>query len=168
MDKKKVIAAAVVVVAVAVVIFIVTSSDDEAPIRVKNGSMTIETDGTWQEEAGNWSNETDKDHHNELWVRVDLTDGTKCKGNGHPVQVEYSAAGFKAIFNPAGNPARTKVAPKAGLDRETNQRLRHGSSGDGGYITGVRINGTLLSCNITQNNLSVINICSSGSVADCQ
>ena len=168
MDKKKVIAAAVVVVAVAIVIFIVTSSDDEAPIRVKNGSMTIDTDGTWQEEGGGWSNETGKDHHNELWVRVDLTDGNTCKGNGHPVHIEYSVAGFKAILNPAGNPVRTKVAPRAGLDLETNQRLRHGNSGDGGYITGVRINGTLLSCNITQNNLRVINICSSGSVADCQ
>jgi hypothetical protein len=161
-------AVAVVAVAVVVVVLIVTSSDDEAPIRVRNGSMTIDTDGTWQADGGAWSNETGKDHHNDLWVRVNLTNGTTCKGSGHPVHIEYSVNGFNAIFNVVGNPARTKVAPRNGLVFETNHRLRHGTQADGGYITGVRINGSLLTCDITQNNLDVINICSSASSADCQ
>jgi hypothetical protein len=145
-------------------------AEDEGPIIVKNGSMTIETDdpnAAWQDEGGVWSNETGKDHRRNLWVRVDLTDGTMCRatGPGHPVQIEYSIAGFQPIFNVVGNPARTKVSPKGQLDRETNQRLRHG---DGGHITGVRINGTLLTCNITRDNLKAINICSSPDTAVCQ
>jgi hypothetical protein len=170
MSKSAKIGAAVAVVAVAivVVVLIVTSSDDEAPIRVRNGSMTIDTDGTWQADGGAWSNETGKVNHNDFWVRVNLTNGTTCKGNGHPVQVEYSVAEFKAIFHTAGNPVRTKVEPRNGLVLETNHRLRHGTQADGGYITGVRINGNLLTCDITQNNLDVINICSSAKTGGCQ
>jgi hypothetical protein len=147
-------------------------AEDEGPIIVKNGSMTIDTDGTnaaWQDDGGAWSNETGKDHRGDLWVRVDLTDGTMCRPTnpGHPVQIEYSISGFRPIFNVVGNPARTKVSPKGQLDRETNQRLRHGS-GDGGYITGVRINGTPLSCDITRDNLKAINICSSPDTDACR
>ena len=167
--KTAIITTAVVVVAAAVIIWIVTSaSEDEAPIIVKNGSMTIDTDGTWQADGGVWSNETGKHNDNDLWVRVNLTNKTTCKGSGHPVHIEYSVNGFNAIFNVAGNPARTKVAPRNGLVLETNHRLRHGTQADGGYITGVRINGSLLTCDITQNNLDVINICSSAKTADCQ
>ena len=161
------VAAAVIVVAGAVIIFLlVTASEDEAPIIVKNGSMTIDTAGTWQEEGGAWSNETGKDHKGDLWVRVNLTDGTACRGSGRPVHVEYSVGGFKAIFTVAGNPARTKVSPRGQLNLDGTHRLRHGASG--GFITGVNINGVALTCNITQNNLDAINICSSADVGECQ
>lgn len=163
---RKILIATGVVVAAVVIWAIVTSSEDEAPIRVRNGSMTIETDGEWKDEGGAWSNETGKEHKGDLWVRVNLTDGTSCKGTGRPVHIEYSAGGFNAIFNVAGNPARTKVSPKGQLTRETDKRLSHGSSGE--FITGVRINGNTLTCNITQNNLDVIKICSSPDTADCQ
>lgn len=165
---RKIVVATAVVVAVVVVWWVVTGSEDEAPIRVRNGSMTIETDGEWMEDGGAWSNETGKkEHKGDLWVRVDRMDGTTiCKGTGRPVQIEYSAGGFNALFNVVGNPPRTKVSPKGQLTKETPKLLRHGSTG--GYITGVRINGTVLQCDITQNNLKVINICSSPDVSDCQ
>lgn len=143
-------------------------SQDEGPIIVGNGSMTIDTDGQWEDDGGAWKNVTGKDNKNELWVRVDLTDGTTCKGSGHPVHVEYSAGGFKATFNVAGNPPQTNVAPKGQLNRLTNQRLQHGSSGDGGYINLVRVNNTALNCSITQNNLKSVNICSSPDVSECK
>ena len=57
-------------------------AEDEGPIIVKNGSMTIDTDGAnaaWRDDGGAWSNETGKDHRGDLWVRVDLTDGTMCR-----------------------------------------------------------------------------------------
>jgi len=166
---KRLAAAAIVVVGAVIVWIIVTSSEDEAPIIVKNGSMTIEGGGAWQEDGGTWSYETGNDHQNNLWVRVDLTDGAPCKGTGHPVRVEYSVQGFQAIFTVAGGATpKTKVAPRAGLNRETPQRLRHGSQGDGGHITAVRIGANQLSCNITQNNLGAINICSSANVPACQ
>jgi hypothetical protein len=131
--------------------------------------MTIETEAAWQADGGDWSHETGKDHQNELWVRVNLNDGTgPCRISGHPVQVEYSEGGFKAIFNPAGNPVRTKVSPRGQIDLETAQRLRHGASGDGGYITGVRIPSAQLECKTTKDNLVDIAICSSASVAACQ
>jgi hypothetical protein len=162
------VAAAVIVVAGAVIIFLlVTASEDEAPIIVKNGSMTIEIeDGAWQEDGGAWSYESGKDHKGELWVRVDLTSGGPCKGTGHPVRVDYSEQGFQAIFNVVGNPARTKVSPKGQLTADGTQRLRHGASG--GYITGVHIGGSQLTCDITQTNLSAISICSSADVEKCQ
>ena len=167
MQKKAVYAAVgVAIVVVAIVIWITTVSEDEGPIIVKNGSMVIDTDGAWQEDGGAWSNETGKDHKGDLWVRVNLQGGTKCAGSGRPVHVEYSVGGFNAIFNVAGNPARTKVSPKGQLVADGAQRLRHGAAG--GYITGVRIGGTALSCGITQNNLEAINICSSRDVTDCQ
>jgi hypothetical protein len=169
MQKKVVITAVVVVVAGVIIWQIVTAAGDEAPIRVRNGSMTIDTeDGTWQDEGGAWSNETvKKEHKGDFWVRVTLTDGTDaCEGQGHPVHVEYSAGGFKAIFTVAGNPARTKVSPRGQLTKETDQRLSHGASG--GYITGVRINGSLLSCNITATNLDAVRICSSPEAKDCK
>src|SRR5262245_28559 len=78
------------------------ASDDEAPIIVKNGSTTIETfDGTWTDDQGaRWKNVTNKTHRNELWVRVDFTDGTtSCKASGHPVRIDYSQAGFQAIIH---------------------------------------------------------------------
>ena len=168
MQKKVVITAVVVVVAGLIIWQIVTSSGDEAPIRVRNGSMTIDTeDATWQDEGGAWSNETGKkEHKGDFWVRVDLTDGNSCKGTGRPVQIEYSAGGFKALFNVVGNPPRTKVSPKGQLTKESDTRLSHGATGE--YITGVRINGNTLTCDITQNNLKVINICSSADLKDCQ
>ena len=163
---KRIAAAAIVVVGAVIVWLIVTASEDEAPIIVKNGSMTIDTAGEWQDDGGAWSNETGKDHRGDLWVRVNLTDGTTCKGTGRPVHVEYSVGGFKAIFNVAGNPARTKVSPKGQLAADGTHRLRHGESG--GHITGVRITGAELTCNITANNLDAINICSSADVEQCQ
>ena len=163
---RKILIATGVVVAVIVVWWVVTGSEDEAPIRVRNGSMTIDTDGEWKDDGGAWSNETGGEHKGDLWVRVNLTDGTTCKGNGRPVQIEYSAGGFNAMFNVVGNPPRTKVSPKGQLTKVTDKRLSHGSSGE--YITGVKINGNTLTCNITQNNLDVINICSSADVTDCQ
>jgi len=168
MRKKIVVGAAVVAIVVAGVIIwkIIKGSEDEGPIIVKNGSMTIDTDGVWQDDGGAWSNETGKEHRNELWVRVNLTNGTTCPGSGHPVHVEYSEGGFKAIFNMAGNPVRTKVSPKGQLSLDGAQRLRHGASG--GYITAVRINGTELTCGITQTNLDSINICSSENDPRCR
>lgn len=156
-------------------------SQDEGPIIVQNGSMTIDTDPSaeWQADGGGWKNATGKDrnHKGTFWVRVDLRDGTTCKDSGHPVHVEYSAGGFKAIFTPAGNPPYTKVEPRGQdqLDLQTNQRLGHGSSADGGYITGVRINGSYIKvtgtndvCPITKDNLTSVSICSSATVAKCQ
>jgi len=151
----------------------IIKSQDEGPIIVQNGSMTIDTrDGEWQAAGGGWKNVTGKDFENkkELWVRVDLKDGT-CKGSGHPVQVEYSVGGFKAIFSIAGGKKPQTIASPRGrgkLERETGQRLRHGKSGDGGYIERVKISGTTFSCNITEDNLKAVNICSSPDVSECK
>ncbi len=163
--------AAVTLIVVAVVIWkIVKGSEDEGPIIVKNGSITIETDGEWREDGGSWSNEPGKGkgHRGDLWVRVNLTNDNPCRGSGRPVHIEYSAGGFQANFNVVGNPPRTKVSPKGQLNRESNQLLRHGSQNDGGYITGVKINGTTLTCPITQTNLEAIYICSSADASACQ
>jgi hypothetical protein len=146
----------------------IIKSQDEGPIIVQNGSMTIDTKGgEWQKTTGAWKNVTGKDNKGELWVRVDLTGGT-CKGSGHPVQVEYSVNGFKAIFDIAGNPPHTTAAPRGRrkLERVTKERLTHGSSG--GFINGVKIPGSTFNCTITKENLKAVNICSSPDVPECK
>ena len=47
---RKILIATGVVVAVVVVWWVVTGSEDEAPIRVRNGSMWIDTDGEWKDD----------------------------------------------------------------------------------------------------------------------
>jgi hypothetical protein len=149
--------------------------EDEGPIIVKNGSMTVDTDdpkAKWTEENGQdqWSNETGKEHHNDLWVLVVLNDNTKCGPlQGKPVQIDYSDASFNPQFKVVGNPPRTKVTPSSKFILETDQRLRHrkaNDDNDGEYITGVKVQGQTLQCDYTK--LKAIYICSSGDVADCK
>lgn len=149
------------------------SNDDEAPIIVRNGSMHIETtDGNWTQEGSDWSNETPagKVHDNDLWVAVVSTTGSKCTAPapGHPVIIRYSAPGVQAHFNPGGNPIRTKVKLTGQWNRDDDHRLSHGSAGDGGHISEVRVGGTLLACDLTASNLRAINICSSADVTACR
>jgi hypothetical protein len=149
-------------------------SQDEGPIIVQNGSMTVDTDkdAEWQDDGGGaggaWKNETGKDHGGDLWVWVYLNDGTTCSGHGTPVQINYSAGGFKAKFDVVGNPPRTKVSPKGQFELKTKQRLGHGADGDGGYINGVEIHQQPLTCNITSTNLTSIHICSTGDEQKCK
>jgi len=158
--------------AILAVQFIKGASEDEAPIIVKNGSTTIETfDGKWADDQGaRWRNDTLKTHGNELWVRVDFTDGTSsCKASGHPVMIDYSQPGFQAIFNFANG--RTNVSPKGGLTGVSNQLLQHGNHQDGGHITDVRVNGqSIPGCDSTKiaTVLDEVRICSSASQLACQ
>ena len=167
-----VLGATVGVAAIWAVQFIKGASEDEAPIIVKNGSTTIETfDGKWGDDQGaNWRNDTNKTHNNELWVRVDFTDGTSsCKAAGHPVRIDYSQAGFQATFNFANG--RTKVSPKGGLTGVNDQLLQHGNHTDGGHITDVRVNGQPIpGCDATkiQTVLDEVRICSSSNQLGCQ
>lgn len=149
------------------------SNDDEAPIIVRNGSMHIETtDGTWTAEGSDWSNGTpsNKVHRNDLWVAVVSTTGAKCiaPAPGHPVIIRYSDPAVQAHFNPGGNPVRTKVKLTGQWNRDDDHRLSHGTAGDGGHITEVRIGGTLLACDLTASSLSAINICSASTRAECK
>jgi len=163
-----------VVIVIVVLVFIVSTgcrrrfAEDEGPIIVKNGSMTVDTDAKWTDDTNQWSNETDKNHHGELYVRVDLTDGNKCTGSGHPVHIETNESSFTAKFNVVGNPSRTKVTPKNDFTQQSDQRLKHDDSGTATYITKVKINGSDLSCNITKDNLVAVSICSSPDVAACK
>jgi hypothetical protein len=142
-------------------------SQDEGPIIVQNGSMTVDTTegGKWQGGVGVWKNVTGKDHKGDLWVRIDLKGGTSCKGSasGHPVHVK-SSAGFNTTINVAAK--QTVVAPRGGFTREmSDTRLRHAGSG---HITSVDIKGKPITCNITEDNLVSVNICSSPDVDKCK
>lgn len=165
-----------VVVALAITAFACSKSkikaDDEGPIIVKNGSMTVDTTdntGKWSEDQGEWSQETTgKTHHGDLWVLVIYNDGTFCPAvgtpaqpapkQGTPVKIEYSESNFNPMFKLNGNRDKTRVS-KQDLAKESDQRLRHGQQGDGGYITHVKD----LDCDITKENLNQIKICSSES-----
>jgi hypothetical protein len=60
------------------------------------------------------------------------------------------------------------VSPRGQIDLESKQLLRHGTHGDGGYVTGVKIQGTDLACNITKETLVAVNICSSPDDSYCK
>ena len=174
-NQKVLIGAGIVVVAPsAVAAFWLLGADEEAPIIVKNGSMTVETasPAEWADSGGQWTHDSKKTHGGELWVKILVTNGPPCTGSGHPVHVDFSQAGFQANFNVAGNgsstaPYRTVVTPRGQLDKESPIRLRHGTAGTG-YITGVKIGSNDLNCGITQANLNYIAICSSPNVDECQ
>ena len=142
-------------------------AEDEGPIIVRNGSLTVDTSDTsakWTDD-GDWSHETtDKMHHGDLWVLVLLKDGSKCPASGQPeqgspVQIDYSEAGFKAMFKVVGNnPPRTKVSPKNDFRKASDQQIVHDGTG---HVTGIKINGHDLSCAGIDTQLDQIKICSS-------
>lgn len=158
------------------VFFKILSDDDEAPIIVRNGSMDLEIPsahaGEWQNNNnGAWSYETpaDKVHDNNFWVRVDLNNGSQCRGTGHVVNIDYSVTSFHAIFTPGGgltgSTVRSQITPKSQIDYVDAQHLRHGAKNDGGHIKDVTVDGQSVKngqadCGITQTNLVQVNICS--------
>jgi hypothetical protein len=139
-----------------------TRSSDEDSIRVKNGSMHIETtDGLWTPEGNDFSNETKgKVHQNNLWVVVTYNNGDPaCKaGPAHPVIIRYSDPGVQAHFNPGGNPARTKVK-LTGQWTHDDHHLNYGTAGRGS-IAEVQLPGSQFQCDITASKLKEILICS--------
>jgi hypothetical protein len=162
----KVALAVTAVIVVAVVVYQVVKTDEEPPIIVKNGSMIVDGEA-WSDETAHWRHASGgSQNDNELWVLIRLKNGTTCgPAQGRPVHVEYhepNGSTFIATINLAGSDPRMIVAPKGGFEKDsTNARLlRHATDKDGGYITGVRVNKTAVSCDITQDNLDYIRICS--------
>jgi hypothetical protein len=183
MDKKTtVIVATVAVLAVGAAVVVINpdlrrkifGSSDEDSIRVRGGSMHIDTyDGVWTPDGNDWRNETPakKVHQNDLWLAVTYNNGAaKCKAAapGHPIIIRYSDAGVQAHFNPAGNPVRTKVTLTGSWARESNRKtLSHGTPGQGN-IADIRVNGADPGCDLTPAALDRIFICSSSADANCR
>jgi hypothetical protein len=165
------VAATVVIVAVVALVWQrIRSSDDEAPIRVKNGSIEIQTiDGEWKDGNSEWINQTSGVvNSNDLWVKVTSSTGT-CRASGKPVHILYSQPNVHVIFTTSGFwwTAKTRVSPKADIALVDSKHLRAGTAGDGGHITEVRTN--TLTCNLSPDSQNVdITICSSSKVKDCQ
>lgn len=171
MRKRVAVAASVTLVVVAIVWWQRTqSADEEAPIRVKNGSIEIETqDGEWKDGNDAWINETSgKINSGELWVKVTSSTGT-CTAMGKPVQVVYSNPNVRAVFTTSGVFVwnKTRVSPKGGVAFVDRRHLRAGTAGDGGQITEVRAQNQ--TCSIAAGSANVeINICSSKKDTACQ
>jgi hypothetical protein len=168
--KLYVTAAAITVVVVAIAWLRIRSSEDEAPIRVRGGSIEIETvDGEWKDGNDAWINQTSgKINSGELWVKVTSSTAT-CKAMGKPVQVVYSNRGVRVMFTTSGTFVwnKTRVSPKGGVAFVDNKHLRAGAAGDGGHITEVRAQN--LTCSIAAGSENVeINICSSKKDTACQ
>ena len=162
-------AVAITIVAVVFVWLRVRAADDEAPIRVRGGSIEIETaDGQWEDGNDAWINRTSRGGGDELWVRVASSTGT-CRAVGKPIQVQYSRPNVQAIFTRRGPfwSKKTAVSPKSGITLVDRQHLRAGTPGDGGRITEVRAQN--LTCTIAEGSANVeIFICSSRTAAACQ
>lgn len=162
-------AAAITIVAALIVWQKVMAADDEAPIRVRGGSIEIETlDGQWQDDNDAWANQTGKLSGDELWVKVTSSTGT-CRAFGKPIQVQYSQPNVRVVFTRRGPfwGKRTAVSPKNGVAFVDSKHLRAGTSGDGGYITEVQTQN--VTCSLSRDSQNVeISICSSSKVTDCQ
>ena len=160
----------VLVIAGVLIVMWIRAADEEAPIIVRGGSIDIETqDGQWQDGGGDWVNQTSgKVNGGDLWVKVTSSTGT-CRAQGKPVHIQYSVAGNQVTFTTSGAWwwAKTRVSPKSGITLVDGKHLRSGTAGDGGHITEVRTQSLTCSLSPTSANV-VINICSSGQVADCQ
>ena len=171
MRKKLYITAAVLVVVLAGIAYQrIRSSEDEAPIRVRGGSIEIETiDGDWKDGNDAWVNQTSgKINGGELWVKVTSSTAT-CKAVGKPVHVIYSNPNVRVMFTTSGAFIwqKTRVSPKGGVALVDNKHLRAGSAGDGGRITEVRAQN--LTCSIAPDSANLeISICSSRKDPACQ
>ena len=129
-------------------------ANDEAPIIVKNGSMTVEIrQGAWVNGGTHWGHVTGNQSDDDLWVQIDLTSGPCPVISGNQVHIDYSGGGPQTTFH-ASNTG-TRLTPRSEFAQETPDRLRRGSSDDGGHITGVRA-GSQQGCQITQQTLRVI------------
>lgn len=144
------------------------SADEEAPIRVKNGSIEIETlDGEWKDGNDAWVNQTGKLNAHDLWVKVTSSTGT-CRASGKPVHVQYSQPNIKVMFTTGGSfwAHKTRIS-KGDVTFVDNKHLRAGTAGDGGHITEVRTQG--VTCSLAAGSANVeINICSSSKATACQ
>jgi len=171
MRKKLFVTAAVITVLVAGIAWQkIRSSGDEAPIRVRGGSIEIETqDGEWKDGNDAWVNTTSgKINVGELWVKVTSSTAT-CKAMGKPVHVVYSIPNVRVTFTTSGAFIwnKTRVSPKGGMAFVDGKHLRAGTAGDGGHITEVRAKN--LTCSLAAGSENVeINICSSKKDPACQ
>lgn len=114
---------------------------DEAPIRVRNGSVEIETlrETEWAAEGGLWSqNQASAPSGGTLLVEVRYMGGGTCKLQGTTVRIVY---GDNRVLTITRSNKRIKVSPKARLDQDTTQRalLRANNDGD---VTKVTASGT--------------------------
>ena len=85
---------------------------DEAPIRVRNGSLEIETlKGTkWAGETDNWAQDMESaGHPPQLYAQVRYVTGGTCTVRGTTVRIEYGATAA-ATLQRTGN--KIKVKPK--------------------------------------------------------
>jgi hypothetical protein len=171
MRKKLLVSAVAITVVVAGLAWLkIQSSADEAPIRVRGGSIEIETlDGEWKDGNDAWVNETSgKINSGELWVKVTSSTAT-CKAMGKPVHVVYSNPNVRAVFTTSGMLVwnKTRVSPKGGVAFVDAKHLRAGTAGDGGHITEVQAKN--LTCSLAAGSENVeISICSSKKDPACQ
>ena len=171
MRKKLFITGAVLAVVVVGLAWLkIRGSEDEAPIRVRGGSIDIETqDGEWKDGNDAWINETSgKLHGGELWLKVTSSTAT-CKAQGKPVHVVYSIPNVRVTFTTSGAFIwhKTRVSPKGGIALIDSKHLKAGTAGDGGHITEVRAQN--LTCSIAPESANVeINVCSSINDPACQ
>ena len=185
MDRKTTVivatVAVLVVVAAVVVIDRFFGSSDEDSIRVRNGSMEIETvDGLWNSDGSDeYTNENPgKKPRDQQGVMVHFkTSNAICSGVGRSVVVTFideangsfeADASFTVKGNGStGNPFRTKVKVKNKTKTwhlVSSSRLLYDFEGgnvsdvtlDGSHL---KIDGTQTDCTLTKSNLDFIAIC---------
>lgn len=140
-------------------------ANDEAPIIVKNGSMTAEVKrGTWVDENTHWRHQSDNTNGNTLWVQIERTTDSCPIVEGARVQIEHSQGGL-TTFHPNVN--GTFLTPKNDFSKDQGvERLRRGSQG---YITAVHVPGAPSQpCPFTQNNLRAICIWTTSAIDSSQ
>ena len=129
-------------------------ANDEAPIIVKNGSITAEiSSGVWVPGDNSYRHVTGNSFGNNLWVQIELTTQPCADISGNQVHIDYSVPGPQTTFH--GSNTGTSLTPRSEFRQETTMRLRRGQLGDGGYISGVRA-GSSKGCDFTQANLRAI------------
>ena len=139
---------------------------DEAPIKVRNGSMEIDTpNGTWKEgydgrgNKDHWIEETQNGDPGRQILHVlvlyKTTTGKSCFGSDRQVRVRHSDL-FEALLDRTND--KTRVRPHNKFTKKTDQSLRYEGTVKDSYIKEVQVGNT--TCPIGQHELEVV--CISG------
>jgi hypothetical protein len=145
---------------------------DEVPIIVRDGSMIIETDGTFTKADDTFRHNGKGIHKGNFWVKV-VTTGTSpvpqgCQGwhAGKPVVIRYSD-GFAATFAVDPTGTATTVSPGKSFKVNNNKTLEYGQKKDKAFIQSLTVG--QWSCTFPDERLDRrINICSSDTRKECR
>ena len=146
---------------------------DEAPIRVRNGSVDIQTlDGTkWVADGSQWSQDRESPGVATPMAEVRFAGGGTCTLEGSTITVKYKTSTATRTLRVHRTSRKLKVTPKADFDLADPQNATVLRSKVGAFVTEVTASGTgRASCDLAKTD-ELIAVCiatSESGLASCR